>query len=463
MKTPKRLYKYAKENYSGVLHTTLNPDGPGVVRIHLVPPKCENGYVAPAVAIINGQDIIPVGTSWTVLLSEFIKEVNKFSGRPINEQEADAIVKAACKNVRKVFPFISNKRLKNDIYRIMNAFKQIAYGETVDEEIGYMSMGEYAPFMRAPHRMDLMVSAMTKDGKWHCNQQCVHCYAAGQENAEESELSTNEWKSIIDKCREVGIPQVTFTGGEPTMREDLVELIDYAQWFVTRLNTNGIRLTKELCGKLHEASLDSCQITFYSSDAKVHNMLVGADKFEATVEGIENALSEGISVSINTPLCSLNKDYIKTLEFLHDKGVMYVTCSGLITTGNALCAPSEKLQLTTDEIKDILTKAVDFCAKNDMEINFTSPGWVEDEFIARLGIPSPSCGACLSNMAITPGGNVVPCQSWLGGEVLGSMLADNWEDIWEKKETKAHRAFSAEMTGTCPLRVFKKEEGAENE
>ena len=62
-----------------------------------------------------------------------------------------------------------------------------------------------------------------------------------------------KWKEILDKCREIGIPQVTFTGGEPTMRDDLFELIKYGRWFVTRLNTNGIKLTKEYCAGLKEA------------------------------------------------------------------------------------------------------------------------------------------------------------------------------------------------------------------
>lgn len=76
------------------------------------------------------------------------------------------------------------------------------------------------------------------------------------------------------------IPQVTFTGGEPTMREDLCELIKAARWFITRLNTNGVRLTKEYCKALAEAELDNVQITFYSSDRNIHNRLTGSDYFE---------------------------------------------------------------------------------------------------------------------------------------------------------------------------------------
>jgi len=252
----------------------------------------------------------------------------------------------------------------------------------------------------------------------------------------------------------VGIPQVTFTGGEPTMRDDLFELIKYARWFISRLNTNGIKLTEDYCQALREADLDSVQITFYSPDTQIHNQLVGAQRYEDTVKGIEHALAAKLSVSINTPLCTLNRDYVKTLEFLHEKGVIYVTCSGLITTGNAAQKASERLQLTSQELEEILREAVAYCNENGMEIAFTSPGWIEQKVFDELNIPSPSCGACLSNMAITPGGNVVPCQSWLSDEPLGSMLKDDWQSIWDSQECVVCRNYSADMTGQCPLRRY---------
>ncbi len=450
----RREKKYAKEHFDRVLHTTLNPEGPGVVRIHLIPPKFHEGELSNSVAIINGQDILPVNMAWSVVLSELIKTLEPYDGREISDEDMKKIGQATVKRVHKVYPFVSSKRITGDIYRMMQTFKQVAYREPVEEEIGYMSLGEYAPFMRAPHRMDLMVSAMTKDGGWHCNQKCIHCYAAGQEQAEQKELSTHEWMKVIDKCRIAGIPQLTFTGGEPTMREDLVELVEHAKWFVTRLNTNGILLTKELCERLRAASLDSLQITFYSRDREIHNQLVGANRYEDTLAGLDNALKAGISVSVNTPLCSLNKDYVETLKFLHERGVRYVTCSGLITTGNALLPDSQTLQLSTQELKDILKQAVDYCFANGMEISFTSPGWLEEEFFDELGITTPSCGACLSNMAITPGGDVVPCQSWLSGEVLGNMLNDSWEKVWNNETCAKQREYAAQMLGECPLRRY---------
>ena len=278
----RRERRYARENFDRVLHTTLNPEGPGVVRIHLIPPKINDGELSNSVAIINGQDILPVNMAWSVVLSEFIKELEPYDGREISDEAMKKIGAATVKRVHKVYPFVSRKRITGDLYRMLQTFRQVAYRERVEEEIGMLSLGEYAPFLRAPHRMDLCVSAMTKDGAWHCNQKCVHCYAAGQELAEQKELSTAEWMKIIDQCRLAGIPQLTFTGGEPTMRPDLVELVEHARWFVTRLNTNGILLTKQLCERLRAASLDSLQITFYSKDREIHNRLVGADRYEDT-------------------------------------------------------------------------------------------------------------------------------------------------------------------------------------
>ena len=453
-KTVRQIEAYMDNTFNQVLHTTLNPNGPGVIRIHLIPPKKEENALNPSIAIINGTDIVPVNFVFAVILAEMIRETNHYDGKAIGETDIQSILDKTAENVKQIIPVLSKKRIQNDIVLIYTTMKQIAYREKVTTDIHYMSLGEYAEYMNAPHRMDVMVSAMTKDGKWHCNQKCVHCYAAGQQLSDEAELGTEAWKKILDKCREAGIPQVTFTGGEPTMREDLFELIRYARWFVSRLNTNGIKLTPEYCKKLHEAELDSVQITFYSADPAVHNRLVGAEQYRNTVAGIDNALAEGLSVSINTPLCTLNRDYVKTLEFLHEKGVIYVTCSGLITTGNAALEASERLQLTNEELEKILREAVAYCHANGMEIAFTSPGWIPQEVFEELNIPSPSCGACLSNMAITPGGNVVPCQSWLSDAPLGGMLTDDWAGIWNSPVCTERRAYSSEMTGECPLRRY---------
>lgn len=446
-----RERKYMKECFSGVSHTTLNPKGPGVVRIHLVPPK--NPMKEPSAVILNGQDIIPVNPSWTVLLNNFIMQVNKRPGRPLTQEDMNAIVEETVTDTCHIFPRTPRQRIHDDLDTLLRALVDVAYGRKPEVDVGYLSLGEYAPFMTAPHRMDLMVSAMTKNGTWHCNQKCLHCYAAGQPEAEVEELSGADWKKVIDACRKANIPQLTFTGGEPTLRPDLTELVDYADWFVTRLNTNGVNLTRELARALYDASLDSVQITLYSANAQTHNKLVGAQNAEKTLAGLENALEAGLNVSVNTPLCSLNAgEYRATLEALKERGVSYVSCSSLILTGNAREQDSQATQLTEDKLLRVLKECAAYCAENEMELSFTSPGWVKEDALREIGLTVPSCGACLSNMAVAPNGDVVPCQSWLSGEPLGNLLRDDWPSIWNHPAAVKAREFAAKMTHECPLK-----------
>ena len=71
------------------------------------------------------------------------------------------------------------------------------------------------------------------------------------------------------------------------------------------------------------------------------------------------------------------------------------------------------------------------------------------------------CGACLSNMAVTPDGLAVPCQSWLGGVVLGDMKKDSWKSIWNHAMCKKIRAMEEEERLFCPLRTGKSEKGGD--
>jgi hypothetical protein len=76
-----------REYKHGVRHCTFNPSGPGVVRIHLVPPKFRLFGNACYIVILNGYYLLPLGYSWALLLARFIEEVNQFDGKPIGEED----------------------------------------------------------------------------------------------------------------------------------------------------------------------------------------------------------------------------------------------------------------------------------------------------------------------------------------------------------------------------------------
>ncbi len=452
--------RYRRRHLECVRHITLDPKGRGVLRIHMIPPR-QDADNAPFLLLLNGSRLVPLNLSWAILLANFMDRLEPFTGVEIAESDWNAMAAGAVAETHKTYPFTSKEQLSDDLATMIRSLVAIARGQEPEAEVAPLTLGEYAPEMTAPHRMDLMVSAMTRGGAWHCNQKCLHCYAAGQPLSDTPELTTAQWKEILAKLRAANVPQVTFTGGEPTLRADLVELVDAAQWFVTRLNTNGRLLTPELCRRLYDASLDSVQVTLYSHDPAIHNALVGAEGFDDTVAGIKNAVAAGLSVSVNTPLCSLNEDYAATVRFVHELGVRYVTCSGLIPSGSAEGAESRATRLTEEQLTDVLRRAVTVAEELGMEMDFTSPGWLKEETLRSLGLTLvPSCGACLSNMAIAPDGGVIPCQSWLSSQPLGNMLTDDWDKIWQSQRCAAIRAKSAKMEQLCQLRQGNGEEAS---
>ena len=444
--------RYRRQHLNCVRHITLDPKGRGVVRIHMIPPR-EDAENAPFLLLLNGSKLVPLNLSWAILLSCFMDRLEPFAGLEITESDWNAMAAGAVARTHKVYPFTPKERLAEDLQIMIESLVAIARGQAPEAEVAPLTLGEYAPEMTAPHRMDLMVSAMTRDGAWHCNQKCLHCYAANQPLGAVKELDTDQWLAVIQKCRAAGIPQLTFTGGEPTMRNDLVSLVHAAQWFVTRRNTNGRMLTSALCRELADASLDSVQVTLYSADEAIHNTLVGAPGYADTISGIRNAVEAGLNVSINTPLCSLNQDYTATLALANSLGVRYATCSGLIPTGGAETDPSKATRLTPEALTAVLRPAMAYAEQNHMEINFTSPGWLPDAVLLDLGFTQvPSCGACLSNMAVAPDGTVLPCQSWLReGAGLGNILHDPWHKIWNAPACRRVREESAKMEHICQL------------
>ena len=109
---------------------------------------------------------------------------------------------------------------------------------------------------------------------YRCQNSCSFCYCDGPRTT--PELNTDQWKDIIANLWQIGVPNVLFTGGEPTLRTDLVELILEAEQFVTGLVTNGRNLSM-IASELHDASLDYIQVSLEASEPAVHDAMVGAN------------------------------------------------------------------------------------------------------------------------------------------------------------------------------------------
>jgi MoaA/NifB/PqqE/SkfB family radical SAM enzyme len=447
------------EALAPIAHCTWNPKGPGVVRLHLVPPRPALRRQA-SLLYVNGQHIVPLSHGAAALLRTFMNELTASvePNQDVTEEQMRPILDRTAGRMRKLYPSVPADRFLADLGHLQDVIERVASGQDVPELAGHaMTLAQYAPHMRAPMRMDLAVMPMRIDNVWSCPLACSICYAskgAAMQVSSGEMLTTEQWKWVLDTLWQVGVPQISFTGGDPLARDDIAELVAHAERFVTRLNTSAVLLTPELAARLHESNLDVMQITVYSHEASIHDALVGRQgALASTLAGIETALAAGIQVSVNTPLVRENlAGYADTLGVLAEKlGVRYFTASGMLPAGGAVKKIAAGGAAEESELYERLREARARAESLGCELDFTSPGCLTDDQLHSLGMNVPSCGACLGNMAIAPDGEVLPCQSWVHEQQpLGNILTTRWSAIWGHRLCKRIRR-TASLRNECPL------------
>jgi radical SAM protein with 4Fe4S-binding SPASM domain len=271
----------------------------------------------------------------------------------------------------------------------------------------------------------------------------------------------------MDCLQQIGVFILTFTGGEPTLRDDLFELLLYAQnkGMVTGLVTNGRKLVdKDYIKALERAGLDFVQVTLESHEANVHDKMTGAKgSWKETVAGIRNAVSSQMYVTTNTTLSKHNaRDFLTTIDFLKELDVAAFGCNSLIYSGKGP-AVSEEFALSIETLKEILPKARDKANSLGLKFLWYTPTQYCRLDPVKLGLGVKSCTAAMVNMCVGPNGDVYPCQSYF--ESLGNILKDEWKRIWnhplavrirkrEYAESKCKDCPQLQVCGAgCPLEL----------
>lgn len=220
----------------------------------------------------------------------------------------------------------------------------------------------------------------------------------------ERELSTDEWRSIMDKAWSAGIPHIIFTGGEPTMREDLVMLIDHAEknGQVCGLITDGLKLAeKDYLEMLLQTGLD-------------HVMLILEPANPQSWNAIATIVPQDIFLTVHLTLTHENVAQANAiLQKLADAGVNNISLS----------AADHNL---TDELIELQDTAstLQLTIRWDLPVPYSSANPVAFETIDDE-IPS---GAGKAWMYVEPDGDVLPAQGE-ADKVLGNFLRDDWEKI----------------------------------
>lgn len=138
---------------------------------------------------------------------------------------------------------------------------------------------------------------------YKCVCRCVHCAVSDGGEVSRSEMTTDQVRRIIDQAENMGVLQITFTGGEPLLREDLDLLVKYAhdQGLLTRINTSGLLLDASRVFGLKKAGLSQCAVSIDDADPDVHDQLrMTPGAFGKAVEAIQNLRRHDIPCQINT-------------------------------------------------------------------------------------------------------------------------------------------------------------------
>jgi len=360
-------------------------------------------------------------------------------------------LKAICRRYR-----VSRQQATRDYAQISAQIDELARpdGACALHELDLEVIAPFSARPSAPYRLDLALT-------YRCNNDCAHCYNARPRDF--SELDTQHWKTMIDRAWQIGIPHIVFTGGEPTLRADLPELVAYAEnkGQITGLNTNGRRLSDpNYIQQLVQAGLDHVQITLESHEAAIHDQMVGArGAWKQTVAGLQNALDTPLFVMTNTTMLRWNAPTMsETLDFLGRLGVPTIGLNALILSGRGATVNSG---LEETELAPLLELARQSTVNYNQRLIWYTPTQYcnFDPMTLELGVKG--CTAALYNMCVEPDGAVLPCQSYY--QPLGNLLSDPWEAIWNHELAVRLRerklvmekcytcALLAECGGGCPL------------
>ena len=145
-----------------------------------------------------------------------------------------------------------------------------------------------------------------------CNLKCMHCYSQSEDREYEEELTTDECKKVIDDLAEFEVPVILFSGGEPLLRKDIVELASYAveKGIRTVISTNGTLITKAIAKKLKDVNVSFVGISIDGMEIVNDNFRGVKGAFQNAINGIRICKKSGIKVGLRFTINKFNSKEI---------------------------------------------------------------------------------------------------------------------------------------------------------
>jgi len=286
-----------------------------------------------------------------------------------------------------------------------------------------------------------------------CNLKCVHCYASAGKMA--GELTTKQGLELITTLKDYGSPVILFSGGEPTMRKDLPTLIEAAVKAGIRavISTNGTLISKDMAMRFADLGLSYIGVSLDGLEA-VNDTFRGVEgAYNDALQGIYNAMHQGIKVGLRFTMNRRNADQIEGIFHLMTReGIPRICFYHLVYTGRAKELMAEDLsheqtRKTLDLIMDRTKEMID--AGQNVEVltvdNHADGPYV---YLRMKQEGSSRAGEVLELLKMNAGnssglgigcinwdGDVYPDQFWRT-KVLGNVLEKALPEIWDDQENE---------------------------
>jgi len=261
-----------------------------------------------------------------------------------------------------------------------------------------------------------------------CNLRCAHCYNSDV-NSYGQEVSTEEVKRTLDEIRRLGVEHVTYSGGEPFMRDDFAEIAVFTAslgFASVSVATNGTYINSDTASQLKHPNL-SIQVSIDGDTAEVHDRIRGVrGSYNSAIRALQVLMEEGVNTKVCTTVTKLNVETVpRIIELMDHMGVRNYRFQGMLPGGRGK-GNAGQIMLTPDRMKSL----VEYLVSRNLDpggLSFTlgEPPNEDVDFSA-----SGACSAGYSTCSITPDGTVVPCTYFWGtnGE---NVRFHSFQWIWE--------------------------------
>jgi radical SAM protein with 4Fe4S-binding SPASM domain len=264
-----------------------------------------------------------------------------------------------------------------------------------------------------------------------CNMKCSHCYINATEKKLANELSTHEGKMLMDQICKVSSPLLILSGGEPLLRPDIYELIEYgaSKGLKMGLGSNGSLIDDAVARKLKAAGIATVSISLDSNIPAQHDEFRGvAGAWEKAVNACKALRKNNVLVQVNTTLTQQNYNQIDDIMSLAEGiGVENFHLFFLVPTGRG----NKLTDISPQKYEDMITNTFAKVANHKLNVRPScAPQFMR---IAKgMGLDMRQwirgCMAGLNYCRIYPNGDVTPCP-YLPIK-LGNVREKSFKEIW---------------------------------